>query len=180
MKKMLLVTLIAISTISCTKSVQLKDEALINHPLVTEPGKETTTRLESLPEMSAYFGDNRMQVIVKPEPYVSCNSYKNGEAPEPCNIYINFNCRLSKSVNQYIRVEIERNNIVQSDKPDPGEGDNAVANPQVLQAGARISIIIPPNQTSIIFRSMLLGTNNNSIDRNEFKIVGAGFYTPVN
>lgn len=178
MKTILLFSLLSIAAISCTKSVQLREN--VSGDMAISPGKETTTRLASLPELSAFFSPANVQVTVKPEPYVICESYQDGASAKPCNIFINFNLVLSQPVNDYLRVEIERSNVVTADKPDPAEGDSSVVNPPVAYPGAKIWIVVPPNKTTLTFRTALSNQSNTSISENEFRIARVGFYTPVN
>jgi hypothetical protein len=168
MKQILLISMLAMATVSCTKSVQ--PEQIVN------------TRLESESQMTAYVGSgaNSALVTVKTEPYVVCESYQDGETPKPCNIFISFTCTLSQPLSNSVRVEIERSNLVQVN-PDPAaEGESGGSNPPIYDPGARISLIIPANTTALVFKSTLSCLNNNNSPENQFRIVSAGVYTPMN
>jgi hypothetical protein len=168
MKQILLISMLAMATVSCTKSVQ--PEQIVN------------TRLESASQMTAYVARaaSSTLVTVKTEPYVVCESYQDGESPKPCNIFISFTCTLSQPLSSSVRVEIERSNLVQIN-PDPSaEGQPSGPNPPIYDPGARISLVIPANTTTLVFRSTLSCSNNNNSPENQFKIVNAGVYTPMN
>jgi hypothetical protein len=173
MRQILLFSILAIATLSCTKSALHTEQK-------ETVSKEINTARDAVPEMSVFFGDEtKIKVNVKAEPFVICDSYQDNATPKPCNIYIDFTCTLSQAVNNYVRIEIERSNLVQVDKTDRGEGDTTVSTPPVFDAGARITLIIPPNAKSMVFRSTLSNPNNSNVPEKEFRIVSAGFYTPM-
>jgi hypothetical protein len=170
MKQILLIGMLAIAGVSCTKSVQN-----------AEPPEQPATRLESASGMMAYIGsgENRTLVTVKAEPYVVCESYQAGQDPKPCDIFVSFTCTLSQPLNSAVRVEIARSNLVQVN-PDPVEEDSSASNEHRFGPEGHIICTIPANSTTMVFRSTLRCLNNNEIPENQFKIISAGLYKPMN
>ncbi len=103
-------------------------------------------------------------------PALVCYSYRNGETPRPCNIFIEFTCTLSQPVNGYVKVDVQRTNMVGMNDPKLVGSEN--------QSG--VSFNIAPNTTKYTYRSTLQTDNNQMVAENSFKIDNVSMYRFTN
>lgn len=165
MKKLLLLSATFLALFSCTKTVR------------DTPSQQITRGLASVTQRTFILDGDSVDVAVLAEPTVICQSYGNGETPQNCNIYINFTCTLSKPVNGFVKVELERNNQPQQEKrevTEPGNDGQDTPDP-----GAHVFLNIAPNMKKMSFSSTLSNINNQAVPENEFRIVSVTRFTPV-
>lgn len=164
MKKILLIPTLAVAFFSCTKQVDSN----------SQPVEHVTKGITSVTE-KMFYGDQNdsVRLSVSADPSVICKSYGNNEPPQSCNIYVNFTCKLSRPVNSFVRVEIERNNVREVTEPPSGTDD-------VAGAGSRVVLVIAPNTTSKEFTSTFNNLNNISVPDDAFRIVSVTTFMPVN
>ena len=82
---------------ACTKSVDSVDTITIVSTVTKFASKALVRDL----------GNNTLLTITM-IPVVTCYSYKNGEIPKPCTILLDVNCTLSKPINRWLKIEINR------------------------------------------------------------------------
>lgn len=170
MKRTLLSALILASgiAISCTKTAQTSQA-------VQHVTKGITSVIE---KKFSVEGEDSVDFTITANPSVICTSYGNNQSPTSCEINIDFKCQLSRPVNSYVRIELERTNEPelkkQKDKdPDPRSDD-------LPDPGARVVLVMAPNTTSKTFSSNLQNINNLAVPDNEFRVVSAGVFTLMN
>ena len=82
---------------ACTKNVDTVDSTTIVQT-VTKFGSKSLVR---------DLGNNTVLTVTM-TPAVTCYSYKNGEIPKPCTILLDVKCTLSKPINHWLKIEINR------------------------------------------------------------------------
>jgi hypothetical protein len=161
MKYFLIIAMLVLS-IACTKSVNdpSANDVQVSRSVNTEFTSNDLTR-------------NINGVILKVilEPNVTCYSYRNGETPKPCDIFVNIRCTLSAPINKHVKVEILKTNEVAQNK---GSEANAISNV------SKVVITFAPNTTSLTLNSTISNKNNNHIPEDQFKIGNVTTYTLVN
>jgi hypothetical protein len=104
------------------------------------------------------------------EPVLSCGSYRQGETPKPCDIFINFNCTLSQPVDGYVAVDIIKKNTSGPTYPALEGGES--------EAG--LTLNIAPNTTRFTYSSSFRNNNNIMVAANRFSIRKVTFYRKFN
>ncbi len=126
---------------SCTKSFVEQPVTIENNTKKTE--SETLIR-----------NINGTTLTVTMTPEVVCYSYKDGETPKPCNIFVDLTCELSGPINGTVMVEIDKMNLINN-----SQGANSIRDTSDIQ---KTVINIAPNTTHITMRSNF--TNPNNLD----------------
>ncbi len=103
------------------------------------------------------------------EPELTCYSYKNGETPKPCNIFIRFTCTLSKPVNGNVKVDVQKTNLVEP----------AGRKIQGLETQNGLAFDMAPNTTRFAYTSSFENNNNQLVPENAFRIERVTFYKKV-
>lgn len=162
MKNMLLFTALLVASLSCKKSVDEKLADTNNQTLTM--GKNSVLQSRFL---VANVSDS-VTLTVDLKPFTICYGYENGEQAKPCNIFVDFNLTLSQPVDSYVKVELERFNLVQElkDKSD-STGTDAVSEVQPQ----RVVATIAPNTTHCLFKSQIMNLNNRTVPSEDFRIV---------
>jgi hypothetical protein len=99
MKKIIFIPSISILFLftACTKNVDT-----VNPTTITE----TVTKFVSK-SMVRDLGNNTVLTVTM-TPVITCYSFKNGEIPKPCTIFIDITCALSKPISRWLKIEINR------------------------------------------------------------------------
>ena len=141
---------------SCIKSVDnpasMDDERI----------KKTNTTLES----KYLIKDLGITILtITLDPMVTCYTYRNGQIPRPCDIFVDISCTLSKPITSAIRVELSKLNIMEMERaPNAREVESVV-------------LIIAPNTTKITMKSTLTNLNNQHIP-DIFRLDNVTIYQP--
>lgn len=161
-KTLTILVTVCLLAISCRKAVDA--------PPAAEYPKLRSTSSVSAP-LESKFLVNGEEVILQMvmEPALVCQSYRNGETPKPCHIFIDFTCTLSKAINGYVTVEVQKTN---REEAEDGKLEGA-------GTGDGIAFNIAPNTTKFTFRSSFENNNNLTVAENKFRIEKVGFYKKV-
>lgn len=163
MKKILTILVtVCILVISCRKA--------IDTPLTAEDPKLRSTSSVSAP-LEKKFLVNGEEVILKMfmEPALVCESYRNGETPKPCNIFIEFTFTLSKPINGHVSVAVQKTNKEEAE-------DHKLEGARTHES---VAFNIAPNTTKFTFRSSFQNNNNVMVAENKFRIEKVSFYNKV-
>ncbi|MEO8174144.1 MAG: hypothetical protein ABI581_13715, partial [Sediminibacterium sp.] len=120
MKVVTVLAIVACMSISCTKT--------FNPPQQVADANERSTNTVSSPLEKKFVVNGTDTVLLRMvmEPAVVCYSYGRGEAPKPCDIWIDFTCTLSKPIGAYVMVDVQKTNT--TGVTDPGlEGSETEA-----------------------------------------------------
>jgi len=119
---------IVILLISCTKSVENSSVA-----------KSTNNVLNS----SYLIQDlDSTRLSISLEPNVVCYSYKNGEIPKPCDIFVYATINLSKPIKAGLQIELQRED---------------------LNSNSTVIMVIAPNTTQTILNTGFQNQNNEDV-----------------
>ena len=164
MKKIAIIKYLSISLLffSCTKTVE--NNIAVDNPSLS---KQTNTALQSIYLVKDL---DSTKLTITLNPVVSCYSYKNGETPKPCNILIDINCVLSKPVQGFIKIEIEKVNDNGANKAGAGNLD---------PSQHAIVFNIAPNTTHITLSSTFTNPNNQDVV-DTYRIAHVTVYNIVN
>jgi hypothetical protein len=162
MKKFTTILVFTSICISCNKSL---DTPLQNNII---PEKATAAKSEPLETKFLLNGDTVVLKLVM-EPAVTCYSYKTSETPRPCKIFIQFTCTLSQPVDGYVKVDVQKTNIVETgeQKTEGSQTENSLA------------FNIAPNTTGFIYKSSFENNNNILVAKNAFSIENVTYYKKV-
>ncbi len=161
MKKCLLIGLL-ISCLSCTKSVTN-----------TATPKDTPGLIQAVNTAvdSTYFTRDlgSTTLTINMNPVLTCYSSNVGETPKPCNIFIDIVCHLSNPINAFVKVEIEKRDVVEQTQ-----------NAGYVADVKTVVLMIAPNTTKITFPSTFTNKNNQDVPDTQYKIVNASVFQTVN
>jgi hypothetical protein len=104
MKMKLTMLALAGICLSCNKSADTPAQVAISQ---TKTINSVSSPIE---EKFVINGYDTVVLKMVMEPVLSCGSYRQGETPKPCDIFINFNCTLSQPVDGYVAVDIIKKN----------------------------------------------------------------------
>lgn len=152
---------VCLLAVSCRKA--------IDTPPSAESPKLRSTNTASAP-LESKFLVNGEEVILKivMEPALVCESYRNGETPKPCNIFVDFTCTLSQPVNGYVTAEVQKTNREAADSKLEG-----------AETSEGIAFNIAPNTTKITYRSAFRNNNNLIVAENRFRIKKVEMYNKI-
>ncbi len=156
MQKCLLIGLL-VSCLSCTKSVT---------NTITQKDTPGLIQAVNTAADSTYFTIDlgSTTLTINMNPIVTCYSYNTGETPKPCNIFIDIVCHLSNPINAFVKVEIEKRDVVEQDQ----------------NAGVKtVVLVIAPNTTRITFPSTFTNKNNQDVPDTQYRIVNTLVYQAV-
>ncbi|MDB5209721.1 MAG: hypothetical protein JWQ30_548 [Sediminibacterium sp.] len=156
--------LVSIITISCQKAIDTQPQ-----PKALEL-KTMSTETSPIEAKFVVNGHDTVVLQLVMSPALVCYSYRNGETPKPCNIFIEFTCTLSQPVNGYVKVDVQRTNIIGTNDPKPSGSENT----------AGVSFNIAPNTTRYTYRSTLQTDNNQMVAENSFRIDNVSMYRFIN
>lgn len=134
--------LIAFLFLSCTKSAD--DHTTLTDQIV----KKTNTTLESK-YLVKDLGITTVTITL--DPMVTCYTYRNGQTPKPCDIFIDITCTLSKPISGAITVELTKLNTLEMERMPTSE------------TNGNIVLVIAPNTTKITMSSKMTNPNNQNI-----------------
>lgn len=150
--KNLLIILVLMSAISCTKSINDAGAPFADSDTpvgVYPPNPYDDSLTRNL--------GNGVVLRVALKPNVVCDP---NDSSKPCITFVDIVCTLSKPVNKYIQVEIIKTNVVEKDK-----NSGAIGSPPETS----IMITLAPNTTQLAFGSQIR-VSANSIAPDEFRI----------
>lgn len=162
-KILIILVTVCLLAISCRKASDA--------PVPAENPKLRSMNGESDPLETKFVVNGQDTVTLKlvMEPVITCSSYKTGETPKPCNILIQFSCTLSEPVNGYVKVDVQKNNIVES-------GDRLT---EGSETGNGLAFSIAPNTTRFVYTSSFQNNNTLEVAENAFRIENVTFYKKV-
>jgi hypothetical protein len=106
-------------------------------------------------------------LTIKMDPVVTCYSYRNGETPKPCDIFITITCELSRPIKGLIKAEINR-----IDNLEINKSSGAEELPSIV-------LNIAPNSTRVTLNTNISNSNNQNIS-DLFRIGSVTVYNLVN
>ena len=86
------------------------------------------------------------------DPVVTCYSYRNGETPKPCDIFITITCELSRPLKGTIKIEVEKRN---QQEIHPGSEGQPISPAMVLS--------MMHNTTRSIFKTTLSNPDTQNV-----------------
>jgi hypothetical protein len=164
MKNMVIIlAAVCVLSVSCSKTNET--------PVTAENPNLRSLSGQSAPLEKRFVVNGRDTIVLKlvMEPAVACYSYKNGETPKPCDIFIDFTVTLSQPVAGYVSIDITKKNIATPKDPKPDGATN----------GTGVVFTLAPNTTRFTYRSSFRNNNNITVAENQFSIENVVCYNKV-
>ncbi|MES2371612.1 MAG: hypothetical protein V4557_03465 [Bacteroidota bacterium] len=150
--KNLLIILVLISAVSCTKSINESPNALID-PGLSTPINPPTQKDDNL---TRDLGNGViLKIALFPIPVCDAN-----DSSKPCDLFVSILYTLSKPVDRNIQVEVIKTNLVEKNK-NTNASDTAETS---------ITVMLEPNTTALTFNSKIQVSPNEKIAPEEFRI----------
>lgn len=159
--KNLLIILILISAISCTKSINEPFTGYLDPGIPTTPNPPT----QKDDKLTRDLGNG---VILKVSlfPTRVCDA---NDSSKPCDMFVSILYTLSKSVDRSIQVELIKTNLVEKNK-----NTNAADTTETT-----ITVVLAPNTTTLTFTSKIQVSPNEKIAPEDFRIGKVAIFQKV-
>lgn len=150
--KNLLIILILISVISCTKSINEPPTGYFDPGIPTTPNPPTQKEDNLTRDLG-----NGVILKVSLFPNRVCDA---NDSSKPCNLFVSMLFALSKPVDRNIQVEIIKTTLVEKNKNTNASDTTETS----------ITIMLAPNATVLTFNSTIQVSPNEKIAPEEFRI----------